>query len=42
MTSSSELDILQSHEFHAICYDSKPVDVDEFLRVVKSIDNFWL
>jgi chemotaxis family two-component system response regulator Rcp1 len=41
-TSSSESDIQQSYQFHANCYISKPVDLDGFLKVVKSIDNFWL
>jgi chemotaxis family two-component system response regulator Rcp1 len=41
-TSSSEEDILQSYHLHANCYISKPVDLDGFLKVVQSIDNFWL
>ena len=41
-TSSSEADILQSYRLHANCYISKPVDLNGFLKVVKSIDNFWL
>jgi len=41
-TSSSELDVLQSYHLHANCYISKPVDLDGFLKVVKSIDGFWL
>jgi two-component system, chemotaxis family, response regulator Rcp1 len=41
-TSASEADILGSYEFHANCYISKPVDLDGFLKVVQSIDNFWL
>jgi CheY-like chemotaxis protein len=41
-TSSSEADVLQSYELHANCYISKPVDLDGFLKVVQSIDNFWL
>jgi len=41
-TSASEKDILQSYQFHANCYITKPVDLDGFLEVVKSIDNFWL
>jgi two-component system, chemotaxis family, response regulator Rcp1 len=41
-TSSSEVDVLQSYELHANCYISKPVDLNGFLKVVKSIDNFWL
>jgi two-component system, chemotaxis family, response regulator Rcp1 len=41
-TSASETDILRSYELHANCYITKPVDLDGFLKVVKSIDNFWL
>jgi chemotaxis family two-component system response regulator Rcp1 len=41
-TSSSEADVLQSYELHANCYISKPVDLEGFLKVVQSIDNFWL
>jgi two-component system, chemotaxis family, response regulator Rcp1 len=41
-TSESEEDILRSYRLHANCYISKPVDLDGFLKVVKSIDNFWL
>lgn len=41
-TSSSEADILQSYDLHANCYISKPVDLDGFLKVVQSIDSFWL
>jgi two-component system, chemotaxis family, response regulator Rcp1 len=41
-TSASEVDILRSYSLHANCYITKPVDLDGFLKVVKSIDNFWL
>jgi len=41
-TSSSDADVLQSYHLHANCYISKPVDLDGFLKVVQSIDNFWL
>jgi chemotaxis family two-component system response regulator Rcp1 len=41
-TSASETDILQSYQLHANCYISKPVDLEGFLKVVQSIDNFWL
>ena len=41
-TSASEVDILRSYRLHANCYISKPVGLEEFLKVVKSIDNFWL
>jgi chemotaxis family two-component system response regulator Rcp1 len=41
-TSSSDEDVMRSYQFHANCYISKPVDLDGFLKVVRSIDNFWL
>ena len=31
-----------SYQLHANCFVTKPVDLDQFLTVVKSIDNFWL
>jgi two-component system, chemotaxis family, response regulator Rcp1 len=41
-TSASGEDIQKSYQFHANCYITKPVDLDGFLQVVKSIDSFWL
>jgi chemotaxis family two-component system response regulator Rcp1 len=41
-TSASEVDILRSYQLHANCFVTKPVDLDQFLTVVKSIDNSWL
>jgi two-component system, chemotaxis family, response regulator Rcp1 len=41
-TSASEEDILRTYQLHANCYITKPVDLDGFLKVVKSIDSFWL
>jgi two-component system response regulator len=41
-TSASEADILRSYNLHANCYITKPVGLDGFLEVVKSIDSFWL
>jgi chemotaxis family two-component system response regulator Rcp1 len=41
-TSASEADILPSYRLHANCYITKPVCLDGFLEVVKSIDSFWL
>jgi two-component system, chemotaxis family, response regulator Rcp1 len=41
-TSESEQDILRSYMLHANCFITKPVDFDGFLKVVKSIDYFWL
>ncbi len=41
-TSSAETDIFKSYTLHANCYITKPVDLDQFVQVVKSIDDFWL
>jgi chemotaxis family two-component system response regulator Rcp1 len=41
-TSVAEEDILRSYQLHANCYITKPVDLEQFLKVVKTIDNFWL
>jgi two-component system, chemotaxis family, response regulator Rcp1 len=41
-TSASEADILRSYLLHANCYITKPVNLDGFLTVVRSIDSFWL
>lgn len=41
-TSSSPVDVLQSYQNHANCYITKPMDVDEFNKVIFSIENFWL
>jgi chemotaxis family two-component system response regulator Rcp1 len=41
-TSKAEEDVLRSYELHANCYVTKPVDLDKFIHVVKSIDSFWL
>jgi CheY-like chemotaxis protein len=41
-SSQAERDILKSYNLHANCFISKPVDVDEFLAVVRSAGEFWL
>ena len=41
-TSTAEQDILKTYDLHANCYINKPVDFDQFLTVVKAIENFWL
>ena len=41
-TSSSERDIEKSYENHANCFITKPIDADDFLRVVSSIENYWI
>ena len=40
-TSRSEQDIIKTYDLHANCYISKPVDLEQFVNVVKSIENFW-
>jgi CheY-like chemotaxis protein len=41
-TSRAEEDILRTYDLHANCYISKPVDLEQFISVVRSIDDFWL
>lgn len=41
-TSEADQDILKAYNLHANCYIRKPVNLDEFLTVVRSIENFWL
>jgi len=41
-TSQAEADIIKAYNLHANCYINKPVDLDQFLTVVKSIEDFWL
>jgi len=40
--SQAEEDILKTYDLHANCYITKPVDLDQFMKVVKSIEEFWL
>jgi chemotaxis family two-component system response regulator Rcp1 len=40
-TSSAEQDILKSYALHANCYITKPVDLEQFSKVVSSIEEFW-
>jgi CheY-like chemotaxis protein len=41
-TSDAELDIKRVYEHHANCYITKPVDFNQFINVIRSIENFWL
>jgi len=41
-TSKADEDIVRSYELHANCYVTKPVDLEQFMRVVHSIRDFWL
>lgn len=40
--SKIEEDIVRSYRLHANCYISKPVDMEQFLRMIRSLENFWL
>src|SRR5580692_10383958 len=41
-TSSSEKDILASYDNYANCYITKPVDLERFMDVVRTIEDFWI
>jgi two-component system, chemotaxis family, response regulator Rcp1 len=41
-TSESEQDILDSYNSYANCYITKPVDLEQFIKVVQSVEDFWL
>lgn len=39
--SQAEEDILKTYKLHASCYITKPIDLNEFIKVIKSIEDFW-
>lgn len=41
-TSQAEEDVLRAYHLNANCYITKPVDLDQFMKVVKTIEDFWL
>ena len=41
-SSQAEADILDAYNLHANCYITKPVNLGQFVRVVQSIEDFWL
>ena len=41
-TSQAEQDIIQSYDLYANAYVTKPVDLEQFVKVLKSIEDFWL
>ncbi len=41
-TSQADDDIFKSYDLHANCYINKLVDFEQFIRVVRSIEDFWL
>jgi two-component system, chemotaxis family, response regulator Rcp1 len=40
--SSAEEDILKSYNLHANCFITKPIDLNQFLKVIRSVEDFWL
>lgn len=40
-TSTADRDVIQSYDLHANAFITKPLDMDQFSRVVKAIDDFW-
>ena len=40
-TSQAEQDIVKSYDLHANCYINKPVDLEQFISVVRTIEDFW-
>ena len=41
-TSRAEQDVLRTYELQANCYITKPVDLDQFIKVVQAVEGFWL
>ena len=41
-TSQAEEDIIKTYDLHVNCYITKPVDLDQFVKIVRSIEDFWL
>jgi DNA-binding NarL/FixJ family response regulator len=41
-TSEADKDVLRSYDLHANCYITKPVDLLQFIHVVRSVKDFWL
>lgn len=41
-TSDAEEDVLKAYQLHVNCYVRKPLDLDQFVKVVRSIREFWL
>jgi CheY-like chemotaxis protein len=39
--SRDEEDVLRAHNLHAACYVSKPLDLNQFMAVVRTIEDFW-
>lgn len=40
-TSEADSDVLTTYGLHANCYITKPVDMDQFIKIVKLLEEFW-
>jgi DNA-binding response OmpR family regulator len=41
-TSKEEEDIIKTYDLHANCYITKPIDLHQFIHVIRAIEDFWL
>lgn len=41
-TSAAEQDIARAYKLHANCYLTKPIQMDDFLKTIRSVEDFWL
>ena len=41
-TSQADEDVVKAYDLHVNCYITKPIDLPQFLNVVKAIEDFWL
>jgi len=41
-TSAADEDVCNTYDHHVNCYITKPVDIDDFIRVLRSMEEFWL
>ena len=41
-TSDAEQDVWRAYKLHANCYLTKPIEVDDFIRKIRSLEDFWL
>ena len=41
-TSRADIDILKAYDLHANCYVTKPVDLEDFVAIIRNIESFWL
>lgn len=41
-SSMLDVDVAEVYRLHGNCYVNKPVDIDQFIRVVRTIEDFWM